>query len=273
MNNELVDLDPILNNTPTANPYRHALSTSLERLRWDLLPQSWSSRKKLKGLKDKYKGRNAVILCNGPSLNKVDFSLLDNVFTIGLNKINLLFDRTNFRPSCIAAVNALVIEQNYQFYNTTSIPLFLDSNAIQFVKNRSNVHYLHQCHQQKFARDISVSLWQGYTVTFIALQIAYHLGFEEVALVGCDHYFNATGAPNQMAISKATDDSHFDPRYFSNGMKWQLPDISGSEYGYNLALQVYRASNRRIFNSTDGGSLEIFPRMPLSEFVSRQTNL
>jgi len=110
----------------TINPYRSAADLILFRILWDIHPYSWVSRKRIKTWKDRYSGKKAVILCNGPSLNRVNFDDLSSsgVFTFGLNKINLLFKRTDFRPSVIVAVNPHVIEQNSEFYNKTHIPLF-----------------------------------------------------------------------------------------------------------------------------------------------------
>ena len=71
---------------------------------------------------NKYSNEKAVIICNGPSLLKVDLALLKNVYTFGLNKINLLFGKSDFRPSAIVAVNKYVIEQNADFYDSTDIP-------------------------------------------------------------------------------------------------------------------------------------------------------
>ena len=77
----------------TINPYRRAVGLILFRLLWDVNPASWMSRKRIKGWKDRFLGQKAVILCNGPSLNRVNFEHLtvSRVFTFGLNKINLLF--------------------------------------------------------------------------------------------------------------------------------------------------------------------------------------
>lgn len=261
------DADPILWRRPTLNPYLSAASLIYMRLKWDLKLQSWSSRAKLKQLKDSYKGRTAVICCNGPSLLKVDFSLLEDHFVFGLNKINLLFDKTEFRPSSIVAVNSLVLEQNSGFYNTTSIPLFLDQPAHRFIKNRENVTFLHSSDYPKFARDCSMSIYQGFTVTFVAMQLAYHMGFSRVALVGCDHSFSAKGPANAEVNAGASDPDHFDPNYFSGDNKWHLPDLFQSEVYYMLAKQTFEASGRKIYNCTDGGKLEMFPRMHLSEFT------
>jgi len=268
MENTFLEEHPILKLPVKLNPYQQAFDLFINRLKWDLKPFSWSCRKKLKNLQDKYEGQKAVIMCNGPSLNKVDFDKLKNVFTIGLNKVNLLFNRTDFRPSVIAVVNAHVIEQNAGFYNETDIPLFMDTIALKHVKYRKNVHFLHATDSAKFSRDISLSIWKGGTVTFAAMQLAFHMGFKKVALVGCDHYFNAIGAPNQLAVSTGKDDSHFDPNYFSGGMKWQLPDIAASEYSYSLAREMYNASGRSLLNATEGGYLNILPRIDLDLFLS-----
>src|SRR5690606_11638113 len=147
---------------------------------WDLRPESWLSRRELKRLANRHAGEKAVILCNGPSLNRVSLDRLKTTYTFGLNKINLLFDRTSFRPSCIVCVNELVLEQNASFYRSTDIPLFLDSSGRRFVPRRPNVVYLHSYGQPKFARDCSISIYQGATVTFVAMQLAYHMGFGEV---------------------------------------------------------------------------------------------
>lgn len=249
------------------NPYYYGALEVWKRLKWDLKPESFDSRRKLKGRKDIYLGKKAVILCNGPSLLKSDFSLLSEVFTFGLNKINLLFEKSDFRPSCIVAVNRFVIEQNKDFYNQTDLPLFLDSNGINFIKKRSNIVFLHSSLYPKFAQDCSISINQGGTVTFVALQLAFHMGFQKVALVGCDHDFSTKGEPNKVVLSERSDPNHFDPSYFAGGVKWQLPDLAKSEASYSSAMDNYTAFGRSIFNATEGGKLELFPRKSLQDFV------
>ncbi|NJM22487.1 MAG: DUF115 domain-containing protein [Richelia sp. SL_2_1] len=259
--------DPLLHQKPTINPYRNAAFEVWNRLKWDLQPQSWINRRKINNWKNKYSGNKAVIICNGPSLLKTDLSLLNETFTFGLNKINLLFDKSSFRPSCIVSMNRFVIEQNAEFYNQTEIPLFLDSYAVKFVKPRKKVQYLHSSGQKKFAKDCSMSVNQGGTVTFVAMQLAFHMGFDKVALVGCDHNFTAKGAANLVVVSQEKDNDHFDPNYFSGGVKWNLPDIFESEVSYSLAKEIYEIERRSIVNATEGGRLEIFSRMNIKDFV------
>ncbi|AUD04465.1 6-hydroxymethylpterin diphosphokinase MptE-like protein [Spirosoma pollinicola] len=251
----------------TLNPYRQAALLIKNRLKWDFNKLSWDSRKKLQAVKNKYQGQKAIIICNGPSLNKVDFQQLDGVFTFGLNKINLLFDRGNFRPSAIVAVNSMVIEQNYDFFNDTQIPLYIDEKGAYLVKNRKNVTFLHSSPVKTFAKDCSLSVNQGGTVTYVALQLAFHYGFSKVGLIGCDHYFKDKGPANALAVFNGQDDNHFDKNYFASGQKWHLPDLPQNEYSYSMANEVYSNYGRQIYNCTAGGHLDLFDRLPLEDFL------
>lgn len=236
---------------------------------WDLKPQAWSSRSKLKQLKNTYSGNKAVIICNGPSLLQTDFSLLENVYTLGLNKINLLFDQTAFRPNSIVAVNPYVIEQNKSFFSDTTIPLFLESRASADagLLDTNAATFLHTIDFSSFSEDCSISIFQGYTVTYVAMQLAYHMGFSEVALIGCDHNFQVNGPANQLQTARGEDLSHFDKNYFSDGQQWQLPDLGQSEVYYALAKEAFEKAGRRLINATEGGDLEILPRSSLSDFI------
>jgi hypothetical protein len=152
-------------------PYVDAAYAIGGRLIWDLNPNSWSSTRKLARMKGCHSGEKAVVLCNGPSLNCVDFDLLKGLYTFGLNKINLIFDRTDFRPSSIVAVNGHVINQNSAFFNETEIQLFLDSSGSKVVKRRDNIVFLHSTvGGGRVASNCLASVVQGYTVTVVLTQ-------------------------------------------------------------------------------------------------------
>lgn len=254
-------------------PAKHALMRELSKREWRRTPEGQAAIATFAGLKDTMAGRDAILLCNGPSLNKVPFERLAGgpaagaPYLIGMNKINLLFDRTAMRPDMIVAINRFVIEQNAEFYNETAIPLMIAKAGIGTVNPRPNVTFLNCAPTLKFSRDPGLAIHEGWTVTYAALQIAFHLGFARVAIVGADHNFVQTGKPNELQVSKGADVNHFDPRYFGTGTPWQLADLEGSERAYRLARQVYEGAGRKLYNATEGGQLEIFTRMPLDTFL------
>jgi hypothetical protein len=104
-------------------------------------------------------------------------------------------------------------------------------------------------------------VWPGATVTFVAMQLAYHMGFDEVILLGVDHSFTTQGKPHTEVISQGDDPNHFAPNYFGKGFKWQLPDLETSEIAYKMARQAFEADGRKIMDATIGGKLTIFPKV------------
>lgn len=224
------------------------------------------STQRLLGYKNKYKGQKAVILCNGPSLNDVDFDELKDCFCFGLNKINLMFERTSFRPSCIVAVNRLVIEQNREFFEATDLPVFMDSIAARHIAFQDNHVHL-RCYENGFSRDAGQFISQGGTVTFVAMQLAYYMGFSELALVGCDHFFSQSGVPHSTLQAGESDPNHFDPNYFAN-QAWHAPDLEMSERAYAQALDFFEADGRVLVNASTQSALDVLPRRSLAAFLA-----
>lgn len=263
------NLSTNLKRTHQLNPYKVGFGIICRRLLWDIWPSSWIHKKKLKDLKGKYSGQKAVIICNGPSLNKVNLQLLEGTFTFGLNKINLLFDENPFRPSAIVSVNPLVIKQNADFLATTAIPAFLDANSRSLLPQISKTTTLvHSADYPYFSKDCSMSVFQGFTVTYVALQLAYHMGFTEVALIGCDHNFPVDGTPNEVTYNKDVDRNHFSEGYFTQEEPWQFPDIKGAEQAYDMARQAYESDGRLIVNATPESKLSVFPKVDLEIFLN-----
>ena len=113
-------------------------------------------------------------------------------------------------------------------------------------------------------------MWEGATVTYVAMQLAFYMGFAEVVLVGVDHSFVSKGPAHKLVMATEPDKNHFDPNYFGAGVSWQLPDLEMSEYAYRLARDAFEARGRRIINSTVGGKLEVFTRVALEDVVARR---
>ncbi|UCC23544.1 MAG: glycosyltransferase, partial [Planctomycetota bacterium] len=238
-------------------------------MRCDIIPTQQTalaeSSLRLAQFRDKHRGQRCVIIGNGPSLNKMDLSFLKNEITFGMNRIYLLFNKWDFRPTYYVSVNPLVIEQSAgEIYKITS-PKFLSLNGLPYVQNHRDNIFLRSVRRPSFSTDPRNGLWEGHTVTYVAMQLAYFMGFSEVILVGVDHYFKTKGAPNKEIVSQGNDENHFHPDYFGKGVRWNLPDLEKSEMAYRLARQAFEAAGRRIIDATVDGHLTIFPKADYRE--------
>jgi len=213
--------------------------------------------------KNLHEGEDCFIVCNGPSLNKMDLSKLNDYYVFGLNKIYLILEKQKINFDYLVAVNTLVIEQAEATYKTLKMPIFLSKHAK--VEDSKNFYFLNTNDSHYyFAKSFQDQMSQSHTVTYVALQLAYIMGFKNVYLIGADHNFDQKGKPNSKQKMVLDDVNHFHPDYFK-GQDWQLADLSGSEIAYMIAKRKYIEDNRYIYNSTLGGKLEIFERKSFEE--------
>lgn len=225
------------------------------------------SLQRLGALKDVHRGKRAFIIGNGPSLRQTDLSLLRNEFTFGLNRIYLLFPELGFTTTYLVSINDLVIEQCRDEIAALPIPKFLSWRSHRYfegmhLSREALPTFLYTTYEKPtFARDARFRLWEGATVTYVALQLAFHMGFETVILIGVDHNFVTRGPANQTVVSEGDDPNHFDPRYFGKGFRWQLPDLETSEIAYRMARRAYEQAGRQVLDATIGGKLTVFPKV------------
>ncbi len=250
---------------PVANSLRtlkHSFEAVLELPETRFHPWRRDSIKKLTVLKDTHKGERCVIIGNGPSLRNTDLSKLQGSFTVGMNRFYMAFPDLGFSTSCLLTVNDLVIEQCAQDLRTLCIPTFVSWRGRKWIEPSPNLHYLYTSYYlPRFNGNATSRLWEGATVTFVALQLAYFLGFKQVVLIGVDHSFSTVGTPNTTITSAGDDPNHFHPGYFGKGFRWQLPDLETSEIAYTMAKEAYRRDGREILDATVGGKLTVFPKI------------
>lgn len=239
-----------------------------EFLLWYATHGSW-----IPEFRNRYLGEDCFLLANGPSLNAVDLERANKYHLIGLNKVHLLLERAKLDLTFHVAINRLVIEQSWKEFALLDCPSFLSYRpAVSCVQESPNVNYFltEQMAVPRFSRVYDEPIWEGWTVTYAALQLAFFMGFQNVFLVGLDHSFKASGAPNEEQAMGGADPNHFDPRYFA-GSRWHLPDLEGSEMAYQVALFAFERSGRSIYDATEKGHCRIFPRISLEEAYSRAT--
>ena len=236
------------------------------------LPGAWlhpwrrESIRRLAALKDRHKGQRAFIIGNGPSLKQTDLSRLRNECTFGMNRFYLAFPELGFHTTYFAATNDLVIGQFHADILALPMPKFLAWRSHRHFAPGLSLSeiptFLYTSYTgPRFSGDVRGRVWEGATVTNAALQLAFHMGFEQVILIGVDHNFTSKGDANKTVTSQGDDPNHFMPNYFGKGVKWQLPDLDTSEVGYMMAREAYQKAGREVLDATVGGKLTVFPKV------------
>jgi len=219
--------------------------------------------KRLSAYENIHTGKRAFIIGNGPSLKGMDLRQLKNEITFGSNRIYLMFSEMGFPTTYLVSVNDLVLEQCAQEMAILDIPKWITWRARNHFTDGDKTLFLDSDYTGSEAfnhTSLASRTFEGFTVTYVALQLAYLMGIREVILIGVDHNFATKGPANSVVVSSGADPNHFSGSYFGQGFKWQLPDLDGSERAYMLARQAYEADGRKVLDATVNGKLNIFDK-------------
>ena len=206
----------------------------------------------LEVFKDKHRGQTCIICGNGPTLKDMPRELLTGYPSFGTNRVYLL---PGFTPTYYVAVNPLIIQQFSDDINRMVCTKFIDSQHKLLIKD---CYPLRSTPEKIFSVDPRQGIYEGYTVTYTCLQLAYFMGFTTAVLVGVRHEYIQEGRPNSIQEATGPDLNHFAADYFTDGHVWHLADIERSTEAYRLAQGAYARAGRRIFNLTPGTKLDVF---------------
>lgn len=224
----------------------------------------------LKDLKGKFTGKRCFIVCTGPSLTIEDLELLKNEYVFGMNSTSMILDKTSWRPDFYGVQDPAVYERIKDFVNKSNngqvfVPIGFKKkyntpeNWIYFPVCYS--YNLFECYKlkkyfAKFSSDSYVKVYNGFSISYSLVQIAYYLGFTEIYLLGADCSYSTSGK------------NHF------------------AEHGHvpgNLDISTYRLitiygylrkfadkMGFKVYNATRGGMLEEFKRVKLEDVLAKQ---
>lgn len=258
-------------------------------------------------LRGVHQGQRCVIVGNGPSLRETQLDLLSSEVVLASNAIYLLFADVDWRPSYYTAVDPLFLLERHEEINamlrdnSEIVGLFPDrvsthddsgriaigEDLITAGDQRLIFHSLADISASdpfgRFSHDASAGIVQPATVTIALMQLAVHLGFTELVLIGCDTKYSipnsvrmsgpeipeGTGEKLVLRSTRDDDPNHFRPDYFGADTTWHHPRVGNMIKHYEATRVVLEALNVKVINATVGGDLEVFPRLSLQEALQQ----
>jgi hypothetical protein len=219
----------------------------------------------LMNLKDRHRGKTMLVIGNGPSLNETPLSDFAHVPSVGMNKIDMIYPRTTWRPEVVVCLNNLVARQNQDSFAASDIPTFVawKSRWYMRAKNRKKLNFFNTTLSNTFSTDVVQGFGSSATVTYVALQMAYWMGADTVIILGVDHSFKYVGPELSYQKREGPDTNHFDSNYFKAGTYWATPDLEQCEKDYRLARDAFQTDGRNVYDATVGGKLDIFEKISI----------
>lgn len=225
--------------------------------------------RKLKKFKNIHKGETCFIIGNGPSLSPKDLEIINknNIVTFGFNRIYLVFDKTDWRPTYYisqdekmlgnCAENIDKMDLPYKF-----IPLF---HKYYYNIEIKNAYYINLVSSNTdyplFSDDISRYFGYSTTVAYSAAQFAAYMGFTKIYLLGIDHNFSTYQNDKGEIITDESVKDYFSDEYFKDKAQLYIPNLDASTRAF-LSMKKYCDNNNiEVYNATRGGKLEVFQRV------------
>lgn len=236
--------------------------------------ESTKDKQILDSLRNKYKGRRAFIVCNGPSLKISDLEILENEgeISFGSNRISKIFPHTKWRPTYYAEGHAVfkelfsTIDQvRYAFLPQC---VYSSTKSVEGKKIYINLEGKRELLQSpKFSSDCSEIVYAIGTVTYILFQLAVYMGFTELYIIGCDNRYHREIKADGTIIIHNEVPNQYAGKEVNNkeaGNTWEM------NIAYNAAKKYADEHGIKIFNATRGGYLETFERIDFDSLFDKR---
>lgn len=194
--------------------------------------------------KNLHKGETCCIFATGPSINKVNFQKLNSFCTFGCNS----FYNHHFKTNYFCVTDELVWNAHKKEVLKLKVPIFKGSLMQKDAVEKENIINLKL--KNKFLVDckedygnLNKGIYRGHTVVNHILQITYWMGFKKVFLFGCDCDYSGS--------------HHFDGTPIDNFHRTNWKEVFDQ---YEVSKYFYEKDDRKIYNATIGGRLEVFQR-------------
>lgn len=238
-----------------------------------------SSEAYLKSIKGKYKGQRCFVLGNGPSLVPEDLEKLKGEITFASNRIYKIFDKTDWRPTFFGMMDETVAKMNGVVDGINSFEcdkkFALQEGYYIFRKIKGDVCYLHSWYERKyldtpgFSENLISGVYCIATVTYMLIQIARYMGFDEIYLLGVDNRYAYSRLKNGEVVRNEGVVNYFSEEGLQMPSKDTAVDTWELDLAYEYAEQYSRKHNFRIYNATRGGFLEKFERVNLDDVLNK----
>ncbi|MEM9765501.1 MAG: hypothetical protein AAF968_23880 [Pseudomonadota bacterium] len=251
--------------TAARPPLRKALRRAW--LDWRNRPQA----RRLEGLRDTRAGERAFVAAAGPSLAKMDLSLLEGAFVctvnmslrladgplpgVAMHVVNDLNRFRRFRDEIVDISGRRAIP--HRFYHLGA------RRELPSAEREAPYYFLTSPAPFDPERDVDPrrGLGGSASVVIYACQLLHLMGFEAVHVMGVDlDYGGATPYFYDLGAKDRTHEA--DPKVQARRIETEKANAE-----FALMRRLFERTGRRLINAGVGGQLTVLPRMTLAEAV------
>jgi hypothetical protein len=239
---------------------------------------------RIKKLKNIYKGKRCFVVGNGPSIKRQDLTVLKDEITFVTNWFAIHEEYEEINPNFYCIISHEIFggweepSFNKELYDlmmtktthTTKFFPFIFKNYVvsnYLFENHNTYYVLYEPKASKqtwITGQINLNLSKPLlssqnVVSGLCLPLAYHMGFREIYLLGCDCDYGISHEGDKRNYFYDFNKSMPGPSHEFLMNSWG--DGGPMFQSYDIVKRMFERKACSIFNATKGGRLEIFPRV------------
>ena len=198
---------------------------------------------RIEHFKGVHAGKRLFILASGPSLADLNLKLLERRIVMGLNRSVLVYPDTHYH-CCM----------DQRLFDLHAEPL-RKTRYLFTLEGRPWGIPLKLLGGEGWSWDLGQGVYSGYTVSYLALQLAVYMGFSEVFFLGLD-------------LAHRAGRTHFFGQDF-HSINHENTEFPKMQRMLNRAAKELASTDVKVFNCSPISTLEAFPKMSFEDAVLR----
>ncbi len=226
-------------------------------------------------LRDTHPGESCFIIGNGPSLAVEDLDMLHErgIDTFAVNRIYQIFPQTRWRPSYFVSTDAVMLRD--KLTEAEQIPARLKFIPLQNkyylgIRLKGATYFFRNDLRERdqdggFSLDCTGQVNMRGTVTIACMQLAMHMGYRHIYLLGIDHNFDKITTENGEVVIDPSVKNYFIEGYDADVAAEVTHDLGNTTRAYYDVRRFVDTTGVRIYNASRKTKLEAFDRVTFEE--------
>ena len=230
-------------------------------------------------IRNTHLGESCFIIGNGPSLTVEDLDTLHRkgIDTFGVNRIYQIFSQTEWRPTYYVSTDYVMIRDKLDEVN--KIPakvkfIPLQNRYYLGIRVKGAKHFFRNDRREKdqpegFSLDCTDQVNIRGTVTIACMQLAMHLGYKYIYLLGIDHNFDKIITADGEVIIDPSVKNYFVEGYDDDVASEVTHDLGNTTRAYYDVRRFINKTDVKIYNATRKTKLEAFEHVTFEEALEQ----
>ena len=221
-------------------------------------------------------GERCFVVGNGPSLTAADLTALHErgIDSFAVNRIYQIFPQTDWRPTYYVSTDAVMIRDHLDEVDNIPSKKFIPlQNKYYLGIKVKGAHYFFRNDWREndqpegFGLDCTRQVNMRGTVTIACIQLAIHMGYRDIYLIGVDHNFDKIITEDGEVVIDPSVKNYFVDGYDDDVASEVTHDLGNTTRAYVDVRRFCDRHDIHVYNASRQTKLNVFDKISFEEAI------